>query len=95
MTTLNQKDISNLAHLARLSNNFTNGDLAEDLNKIVGMIDFISQVNTNSVEPMSHPGNNSQRLREDVVSEEDQSQELLALGAEAADNMFIVPKVVE
>ncbi|MFZ9584379.1 MAG: Asp-tRNA(Asn)/Glu-tRNA(Gln) amidotransferase subunit GatC, partial [Pseudohongiellaceae bacterium] len=47
------------------------------------------------VEPLAHAFEASQRLREDVVTETDQRAALLALAPNAAEGLFLVPKVLE
>ncbi len=52
-----QKAINQIAHLARLEiKNTSNGhSIQDDLTRIVAMIDQIQGINTQGIEPMSHP----------------------------------------
>jgi aspartyl/glutamyl-tRNA(Asn/Gln) amidotransferase, C subunit len=90
------KDIEIIAHLARL--NLSEAEREEALNSItsiLGLIDQMQAVDTSNVEPLAHPFEASQRLREDVVTEQDQRDELLALAPSADRGLFLVPKVIE
>jgi len=52
-------------------------------------------VDTDGIEPLAHPHDANQRLREDVVTEENQ-RELLQSNAPQTDaGLFLVPKVIE
>jgi len=44
---------------------------------------------------MAHPLEMSQRLREDVVSETDLSEEFQAIAPKTGKNHFLVPTVIE
>lgn len=97
--SFNKSDIDKIAHLARLeiSNNerFSN-NVTEDLNHIVTMIDQIKQVDANC-EPMFHPHDIEQRLRDDLVTEQNVRNEMQSIVPEngAEDGLYIVPLVVE
>lgn len=96
---LNREVIDHIAHLARLGvSNAAEGDsIQNDLNRIVAMVDKISQANTDGITPVAHSLEIPQRLRPDVVSEPNQRDGLLALAspAEAEIGLFLVPQVIE
>ena len=93
---LSLQDVQRIAHLARLH-------LAEDraaamqqsLNDILAMIEQMRAVDTAGVEPMSHPQDVTQRLREDRVTETDQRAEFQAIAPQVEDGLYLVPKVIE
>ena len=65
---------------------------------MANMLDYIATLNeldTSGVEPMSHvfPVNNV--FREDVVTNEDDREEILANAPEAKDGAFVVPKTFD
>ena len=63
-------NIPHLATLARLSLDEQEVSLAHaDLTNIIAMIDAMANVDTEGVEPMAHPLDATQRLRDDVVTE--------------------------
>jgi aspartyl-tRNA(Asn)/glutamyl-tRNA(Gln) amidotransferase subunit C len=58
-------------------------------------VDRLQAVDTIGVAPMSHPLDLPQRLREDIVTESDQRDALLALAPAAENGLYLVPKVIE
>jgi aspartyl-tRNA(Asn)/glutamyl-tRNA(Gln) amidotransferase subunit C len=66
-----------------------------ELNAIFGLIAQMQAVDTDAVEPMSHPRDVSQRLREDAVTEPDRRQALLALAPRTEAGLYLVPIVIE
>jgi aspartyl-tRNA(Asn)/glutamyl-tRNA(Gln) amidotransferase subunit C len=55
----------------------------------------LNEIDTEHVEPMAHPLDMSQRLREDVVSETDLSEEFQAIAPKTGKQHFLVPTVIE
>jgi len=90
------KDVQNIAHLARLQLNQAEQEEAQDsINNILHMIDQMQAIDTTGVEPLAHAYEASQRLRDDVVTEQNQREVLLALAPSADRGLFLVPKVLE
>jgi aspartyl-tRNA(Asn)/glutamyl-tRNA(Gln) amidotransferase subunit C len=94
--SLTRDDVYRIAHLARIEINEAqaNATLAQ-LNDIFAMIEKMQRVNTDGVEPMSHPLGGGQRLREDrAAPPEDRAENMKNAPAEA-DGLFLVPRVIE
>ena len=93
---LSLEQISRIAHLARLE---LTGEAAvamqHQLNDILAMVDQMAAVDTAGVEPMAHPQEVMQRLREDVVSERDQREPFQSVAPQVEDGLYLVPKVIE
>ncbi len=89
--------INYIAHLARLDieNSVDASALQTDLNQIVGMVDEISAANTEGIQPMAHPLESAQRLREDHVTESNEREKLMALAPLSEAGLFLVPTVIE
>ena len=93
---LSLQEIARIAELARL-------ELAEaaartmqtELNGILGMVDAMSKVDTEGVEPMSHPQQMMQPLRDDVVTETDTRESYQSIAPAVEDGLYLVPKVIE
>ena len=66
-----------------------------ELNNIFKMIERIQAVDTDGVEPMPHPHDGSQRLREDIVREVNDRENNMKNAPEQADGHFLVPQVIE
>ena len=65
-------EIKKIAHLARININKNEADkVSEKLEGILGLIDQMTQVNTDGIEPMAHALDITQPLREDKVTEVD------------------------
>jgi aspartyl-tRNA(Asn)/glutamyl-tRNA(Gln) amidotransferase subunit C len=72
---LSREQITRIALLARLELSAAEtADMGEKLNDILAMVDQMSAVDTSGVEPMSHPQEVMQRLREDAVTEPNQRE---------------------
>ncbi|MFO7285925.1 MAG: Asp-tRNA(Asn)/Glu-tRNA(Gln) amidotransferase subunit GatC [Gammaproteobacteria bacterium] len=94
--SLAEQDIDKLCELARLEIDADEiGDVAKKLSDIVDMVSQLSAVPTDGVEPMAHPLDRPQRLRDDVVTETN-LRELYQRNAPAVERgLYLVPKVIE
>jgi aspartyl-tRNA(Asn)/glutamyl-tRNA(Gln) amidotransferase subunit C len=93
---LSLQDVQRIAHLARLE--LAEGEVAamqQQLNGILAMIEAMRAVDTAGVEPMSHPQDATQRLREDRVTERDERAAFQAIAPQVEDGLYLVPRVVE
>ena len=89
-------EVQRIAHLARIEVSTTEaGQTLAQLNDILGMIERMSKVDTEGIEPMSHPLGGAQRLREDRVTESDARAENMRNAPQAENGLFLVPRVVE
>ena len=83
-------------HLARININESEAKkVSEKLEGILGLIDQMTQVNTENIEPMAHALDITQPLREDKVTEVDMREKSLKLSNETDQSLFIVPRVIE
>ena len=88
--------IRRLADLARLElPDSAAAAMQQELNGIFALVDQMSAVDVEGVEPMSHPQAAAQRLREDVVTETDQRESFQAIAPHVEDGLYLVPKVIE
>ena len=98
-------DIKRIAHLASID---INDDEAQStltkLSGIIGLIEKMQAVDTTGIVPMSHSQDVAQRLREDVVTKENQRDEFQknapSLGNGSTEpaidaGLYLVPKVIE
>ena len=94
--SLSREDVEKIATLARLS--LKEGEFDEtckQLNDIFSLIGKMQSVNTEGIEPMSHPQQMALRMREDVVTESDHRAEYQAIAPQTQDGLYLVPKVIE
>ena len=70
-------------------------ELSSQLSSILDWVEQLNEVNTENVEPLSNVSTAKLPLREDKVSFEDKSNDVLTNAPEKLENYFVVPKVVE
>ena len=66
-----------------------------DMGKMLDSIDKLNELDTSSVEPMSHVFPVSNVFREDVVTNGDDRDNILKNAPEERDGAFVVPKTFE
>ncbi|MBV8209702.1 MAG: Asp-tRNA(Asn)/Glu-tRNA(Gln) amidotransferase subunit GatC [Burkholderiaceae bacterium] len=94
--SLTLADVHRIAQLARIQISDEQARAtAAQLNDIFAMIEQIAQVDTTDVEPMTHPLDGVQRLREDAVEPSLPLDELLRNAPAQRDGLFLVPRVIE
>ena len=94
--SISKEEIIKIAHLARI--NVAQEEIQQVEKKLVGilaLIDKMQEVDTDSIEPMSHALNITQPLREDKVTEKDIRDKSLSLAPHSEQSLFIVPQVIE
>ena len=67
----------------------------KDMGRMLDYIDMLNQLDTEGVEPMSHIFPVHNVFREDVVTNGDDRENMLANAPESKDGAFKVPKTVE
>ncbi len=65
------------------------------LNGIFGLVEQMQAVDTQGVEPMSHPQDVAQRLRPDAVTETDRRDDFQRIAPQTEAGLYLVPKVIE
>jgi aspartyl-tRNA(Asn)/glutamyl-tRNA(Gln) amidotransferase subunit C len=93
---LERCDVEKIAHLARVG--LTEADIPHTtatLNNILGLIDAMQAVDTSSVEPLAHPLETAQRLRADLVTENNHREAYQAIAPAVEAGLFLVPQVIE
>jgi aspartyl-tRNA(Asn)/glutamyl-tRNA(Gln) amidotransferase subunit C len=88
--------VRKIASLARIRIDDAQADaLVPELNNILGWIEQLGEVDVSGVEPMTAVIPNRLRLREDVVTDGDVRDRVLANAPQAEHGFFTVPKVIE
>jgi len=94
--SLDAEQVKKIAHLARIEINEADiPGYAETLSSILDLVDQMSAVNTDDVEPMAHPMDASQRLRADVVTETNKREAFQSVAPKTEDGLYLVPQVIE
>ncbi|HUH83138.1 MAG TPA: Asp-tRNA(Asn)/Glu-tRNA(Gln) amidotransferase subunit GatC [Stellaceae bacterium] len=93
---LDKAAVARIATLARIKlPEAEQGALAQELTGILAWMEQLNEVDTAGVEPMSSVAAMALPMREDVVTDGNCRDRILANAPEAADGFFVVPKVVE
>jgi aspartyl-tRNA(Asn)/glutamyl-tRNA(Gln) amidotransferase subunit C len=93
---LDKATVARIATLARIK--VPEGEqahLAGELSQILSWIEQLNEVDTTGVEPMSGGAAMRLPMRDDVVTDGDCRDQILANAPETAHGFFVVPKVVE
>lgn len=93
---LDSSDINQIAHLARLGINDADvPDYVKNLTDILAFVEQLENVVTDDVEPMSHPLDAVQLLREDKVTEGNQREAFQTIAPQVEAGLYLVPRVIE
>jgi aspartyl-tRNA(Asn)/glutamyl-tRNA(Gln) amidotransferase subunit C len=93
---LSLEQVTRIAHLARLELSPAEAlAMQQEMNAILAMVDQMAGADTAGIEPMAHPQEAAQRLREDRVTERDQREAFQAVAPAVEDGLYLVPQVIE
>ena len=94
--SVSPEQVRHIARLARLAMSEAELEaLVPELNNILGWVEQLGEVNTDGIEPLTAVIDQKLRLRDDVVTEGNIRDEVLANAPEAQHGFFAVPKVIE
>jgi aspartyl-tRNA(Asn)/glutamyl-tRNA(Gln) amidotransferase subunit C len=94
--TLDTATVRRIAKLARIRVSAEEtATLQGELNAILGYVEQLNAVDVTGVEPLSGGAQMALRLREDVVTDGEIAEKILANAPDRAGEFFAVPKVVE
>ena len=96
MSTIESSEVVKIAHLARLavSEEELSG-YARDLSAILDFVARLETADTDAVQPMAHPLDESQRLRADEVTEANRRELYQATAPSVDEGYYLVPRVIE
>ncbi|MFA5592243.1 MAG: Asp-tRNA(Asn)/Glu-tRNA(Gln) amidotransferase subunit GatC [Micavibrio sp.] len=93
---MDSKTVKKVASLARLEMAESELDAVQaKLGTIMKFVEQLAEVDTDNVEPLSNVVDIKLRLRQDVVNDGGQQQDVLANAPEATEGFFVVSKIVE
>jgi len=93
---LSREELRGVALLARLRlSPEEESPLAMELDAILGYMDKLNQLNTDDVEPFGHTMTALNPLREDRVTNQPDTESLLANAPDRDGTFFKVPKIIE
>ena len=92
---INDELIDKLAILSRLQFDATEkAAVKNDLQKMLGFIDKLNEIDTTGVEPLVHISGNSNVFREDEPADGFLREDALLNSGGGSDEFFTVPKVI-
>ena len=88
--------VKRVAHLARIAVSEEDAErMTGELNTILGFVEQLNEVDVTGVEPMTSVIPMEMKKRQDVVTDGDKSDDIVANAPATEENFFLVPKVVE
>ena len=94
--SVDKDTVKKIASLSRIAISEAEADaLVPELNNILGWVEQLGEVDTKNGEPMTAVIPNKLRLREDVVTDGEIREKVLANAPAAEHGFFGVPKVIE
>jgi aspartyl-tRNA(Asn)/glutamyl-tRNA(Gln) amidotransferase subunit C len=93
--SVTRKDVEHIAELARLK--FKDEELESftvQLNEILAYMEQLNELDTENVEPLSHPVEGSNVFRDDEAKSSIDREEALKNAPQRNDEFFRVPKVI-
>ena len=94
--SVSHEQVRHIAKLARIAMSEEELErLVPELNAIIGWVEQLGEVDTEGVEPLATVIDQKLRLRDDVVTDGDVRDEVLANAPDAQHGFFAVPKVIE
>jgi aspartyl-tRNA(Asn)/glutamyl-tRNA(Gln) amidotransferase subunit C len=93
---IDSKTVAGLAHLSRLSlNEDQNSEMCNELNKMLDFVEVLSELDTDTVEPLIFLNESEAELREDQVILINSRAEILSNAPKHNDSFFMLPKFVD
>lgn len=94
--SVTKDEVKHIAKLAKLEfNDEEINRYTDDLNEILGYVDKLNELDTENVEPLSHPIEGSNVFREDKLRKSVDTEEALKNAPESTSEYFRVPKVIK
>ncbi|SMG28112.1 aspartyl/glutamyl-tRNA(Asn/Gln) amidotransferase subunit C [Corynebacterium pollutisoli] len=95
VSDISREEVAHLAMLSRLA--LSEDELkqfATQIDEIIGAVSAVQQVDTEGVEPMSHPHSIATSMREDVLVPTLTAEQALDQAPAAEDGRFMVPQIL-
>ncbi|HEX4158865.1 MAG TPA: Asp-tRNA(Asn)/Glu-tRNA(Gln) amidotransferase subunit GatC [Rhizomicrobium sp.] len=94
--SVDEKTVRHIARLARIAlADEQVRPMADELNGILGWIEQLQEVDVGGVAPLTSVVAQELKMRDDIVTEGNQADALMANAPLSEDHFFVVPKVVE
>ena len=93
---ITEKEVREIAQLARIS--IADKDMSsyeDQLNKILAFVDEMKAIETEGITPLAHPLEETQKLRNDKVSEKNLRESYQSVAPTTENGLYLVPQVIE
>ncbi|NCN43676.1 MAG: Asp-tRNA(Asn)/Glu-tRNA(Gln) amidotransferase GatCAB subunit C [Piscirickettsiaceae bacterium CG_4_9_14_3_um_filter_43_564] len=94
--SLQKTEVDAIARLAGISVDPAEGEqLTAKLSNVLAIFQQMQAIDTNGIEPMAHPLDQVQRLREDCITETNHREAYQSLAPKAENGLYLVPQVID
>ena len=94
--SIEKQTIENLASLARIAIDDKQIDeVSQRLQSVLKLVDQLQAADTSGLSGLDHPLNETQRLREDIVSKPNMREAFQAIAPDTEADLYLVPKVID
>lgn len=93
---ITKQDLKNISLLSKIKiDDKTSSTLIQDLESILTMVNKMKELDTSKVDPLTHPIENTQTLREDIEKKDIEREKFQELSRENDSGFYLTPKVIE
>tara|TARA_Y100001935_G_scaffold250822_1_gene251605 strand:- start:793 stop:1080 length:288 start_codon:yes stop_codon:yes gene_type:complete len=93
---ITKQDLKNISLLSKIKiDDEISPSLVKDLESILTMVNKMEELDTSKVNPLIHPLENTQTLREDIEKKDIEREKLQELSKEKDSGFYLTPKVIE
>ena len=93
---ISEETLNNISTLSKIKiDNDMKPKLIEDLEAILSMVDEMNKIDASEIEPMSHPIDDAQNLREDISDKNIDRDAFQKYAPKTDDGFYLTPKVIE
>lgn len=90
------KDVEHVAKLARLDlNEEEKNKFLDQMGKLLDYFNQLKEINTENIEPMAHPVQAVNVVREDQITQSCSRDEIMKNAPQEEDGYFKVPKIID
>lgn len=90
--TISTEQLNHLSSLAYLN---SDPELGKDLNAIIQFVEYLRQIDTADIQPLTHPLDAIQPLRHDEARPCNFEESLGRIAPQFKKNLYLVPKVIK
>ena len=93
---ITEPDLKNISLLSKIKiDEETSNSLIKDLESILTMVNKMDELDTTKINPLTHPIENTQTLREHIEKKDVEREKLQELSKEKDSGFYLTPKVIE